>query len=154
MAASGTRRQALFVFYGGVDEGGDIAFELGQVIVVEVHHVARVVVLEVDVFLEFFGKEEVLHGVFGGHERSGQIVQAVLNFDLKMGIGEHGLNEVAFDVGRSGEAEIFSAFMLPVPRGFGFFRNGAIFTVLQAKFQLVAQVGVESGGVGSGDGVG
>src|SRR5580700_3155500 len=154
MAAAEQAAGWLLVLRGGLDEGGHVGFQLGQVFVVQIHHVSGVVVLQVDVFLEFFGQAEVLHGVFGGNERSGQIVQTVFDFDLKVRVGEYGLNEIAFHVRRSGEAEIISGFVLPVPRRFGFFRNGAIFAVLQTELKVIAQVGVESGGIGSGDGVG
>lgn len=41
----------------------------------------------------------MLPGVFSSHERSGEIVKAIFHFNLKMGIGQQGLNQVAFHTG-------------------------------------------------------
>ena len=57
----------------------------------------------------------MLHGVFRGEKRRSQIVNPVFHLDLQVRIGEHGLNEIAFHVRRSGEAEVFAAAMLPIP---------------------------------------
>jgi hypothetical protein len=38
-------------FGGGIDKGDDVGFELGQVFVAEIHHVAGVVILEANVLL-------------------------------------------------------------------------------------------------------
>ena len=44
-----------------------------------------------NVFLQFFRQRKVLHGVFGGKERSRQVIDAVFHFNLQMRIREHGL---------------------------------------------------------------
>jgi len=38
-------------FGGGFDEGDDVGFELGQVFVAEIHHVAGIIILKANVLL-------------------------------------------------------------------------------------------------------
>ena len=45
----------------------------------------------------------MFHGVFGGKERRGHVVQAVFDLDLEVRIGEQGLHQVTFDIGGAGE---------------------------------------------------
>jgi|SRR5271155_3497296 len=52
-----------------VDEAGDVRLELGKILVAQVHHVSRIVILQVDIFLEFFRQAQMLHRVFRGVER-------------------------------------------------------------------------------------
>src|SRR6266700_8370207 len=70
-------RTALLAFGSGFDETGDIGFEFDEIFVAEVHHVSRVVILQVNVFLELVGQAEMFHGVFGGVKRRSQIVESV-----------------------------------------------------------------------------
>src|SRR5260370_7004980 len=57
-------RTALLAFGGGLDEAGDIGLELDEVFVAEVHHVSRVVILQVNVFLGLVGEAELSLDVF------------------------------------------------------------------------------------------
>src|SRR5216684_3857905 len=88
-------RAAQSPFGSAIDEAGDVGLELDEILIAEIHHVSRVVVLQANVLLEFVRQSEMLHGVFGGVERCGQIVKSVLHFNLEMRIGEHGPNQVA-----------------------------------------------------------
>jgi len=36
---------------GGLDKGGHVSFELGQVFIMDIHHVTGIVVLQMDIFL-------------------------------------------------------------------------------------------------------
>ena len=60
---------------------------------------AGVVILKMDVLLELFGQAEMIDGVFGGEERSGEIVETIVDFDLKVRIGDHGFDEIALNIG-------------------------------------------------------
>jgi len=62
------------------------------------------------------------------------------------------LHQVTFDIGRAGEeAAAAAGLMLPVPIAADAFADGVIRFVL-AEFQLIANITVESGGEGSGNG--
>ena len=53
---------------------------------------AGVVILQGYIFLQIFGQAEVSHGVFGGEEGSGEVVESVFDFDVEVGIGNDGLD--------------------------------------------------------------
>jgi hypothetical protein len=58
-------------------------------------------------------------------------------------IGEHGLNQIAFDVGGTGEAKVASGAVLPVPIFSWGTIDGAIGFVLP-EFEVIADVAVET----------
>src|SRR5580704_4996638 len=58
-ARSGLREP---LFRSAVDKAGDIRFQLGEVFVAQIHHVTRVVVLQVNIPLQLFRQAEMLHG--------------------------------------------------------------------------------------------
>src|SRR5258705_418701 len=69
-----------------------------------------------------------------------------------MGICEQGLHQVAFDIGRAGEeAAAAAGLMLPVPIAADAFADGVVGLVL-TEFQFIANIAVECGGEGSGNG--
>ncbi len=114
-----------------IDEGGDVGLQFGDIFVAEIHHVSRVVILQVDVSLKFVRQAEMLHGVLGSVKRRCQIIESIFHLDLQVRIGEHGLNQIAFHVWRPGESEVVTAAaMLPIPTIPGLVGTGAIDLVL------------------------
>src|SRR5580698_11471192 len=92
----------------------------------------------------------MLHGVFGGVERRGQIVKSVFDFNLQMRIREHCLDEIALNVWGTREPKVIPAAMLPVPVVAGFVGAGVVDLIL-SELQLFANVGIERGGERAGD---
>ena len=77
---------ARYCLCGVVQECRYVRFQLRQIRFVEIHHVAGVVILQGDVLLEVWRQAQVRHGVFGGEERRGQVVDAILDFDVEVGL--------------------------------------------------------------------
>ena len=93
----------------------------------------------------------MLHGVFGGEERRGHIVEAVFDLDLQVRIRKQRLHQIAFDVRRAGEkAASAPALVFPVPVTAYAFADRVVSLVL-AEFQVVANVTVEGGSKRAGD---
>ena len=80
----------------------------------QVHHVAGAVVFQFDVVAEMAGEEEVVHGVFGGEERGGHIEETVFDLDVEVRIDHEGVDQIAFDVGRTGE-KAGAGVVFPIP---------------------------------------
>ena len=59
---------------------------------------ACAVVLEMDVAAQVSRQEEMVHGVFGGEERRGHIVEAVFDLDLQVRVGHQRLDQIAGDI--------------------------------------------------------
>src|SRR5258708_17562078 len=114
-----------------IDEAADVGFQFGEIFIAEIHHVSRIVILQADILLKFVRQAEMLHGVLSSVERRCQIIESIFHFDLKMLVGEHGLNEIAFHVWRPGESEVVTAAaMLPIPTIACLVGTGAIDLVL------------------------
>src|SRR6267378_2902270 len=64
----------ILLFGCAINEAGDVGLQLGEIFVPQIHHVSRVVILQMNVFLQLFRQAQVLHGVFGGEEWSRQVV--------------------------------------------------------------------------------
>lgn len=135
---------------GAFDEIGDVVVEADAVFVLQVHHVARSVVIELDIFLQGFGQAEVLHGVFCGEERSGQVVVAVFHLHKQLGVGDHRLRQVLIHVWGAGESESALLAASPVPTAERVRR--VVVNLVLAEFQLVVIVGIDERGESATDG--
>ena len=69
----------------------------------QVHHVACTVIFEMDVAAQICRQEEMVHGVFGGEEGRGHIVETVFDLDLQVRIGQQRLDQVAGDIRGAGK---------------------------------------------------
>ena len=95
-------------------------------------------------------------GIFGFQERSGEVVIAVLHFDLQFGISDDGVGQIAHDVRSSREkcgGSGLPGFMLPVPVIVAKMGGDMVIAVV-AEFQILTNIHIEGGGEGAGDGRG
>src|SRR5277367_3340210 len=119
---------------------------------VQVHHVACAVVFEVVVVAQTSRQEEMVHGVFGGVEGGGHIVETVFHLDLQVRIGHQGLDQVAGDVRAAGKkAAALRAAMFPIPIAADVAAERFVGSFL-GDFQFFAGVAIEGGGEGAAHG--
>jgi hypothetical protein len=85
------------LFGGRVNKGGDVAFQLGEILLAEVHHMAGLVVFVVNIFPQVFGQAEMVGGVLGFEEGRGQVIIAIFHFHLQARIVDDGLGHVLHD---------------------------------------------------------
>ena len=109
------------------------------------------VVVLFDVFLEGFRQAEVRHGEFGGEERCGHIEVAVFDLDQQARVGDHGLGQVAFDVGSAGKEAGAGRFCWRVQFQVAAAAVGVVVDLVAAEFQLVVIVGVDERGERASD---
>src|SRR5260370_1157588 len=105
-----------------VDEPGDLVVKADAVLVMQVHHVARVVVILFDVFLQGLREPQVLHREFRSEKRRGQIEIAVLDLYQQAWVGDHSLGQILIDIGRAREKSPRSSLStnpLPIPSSTG-----------------------------------
>src|SRR5580700_10636382 len=99
-----------------IEEGSYVGLQLCQIFFVQIHHVAGVVILQLDILLQVFRQAEMSHGEFGGKKGCCQVVESILDFDVKMRIGYQGIDQIFFDVGSTGESVLaVTAGALPIP---------------------------------------
>lgn len=72
-----------------------------KVFIVEIHHVARLVIFVVDVLLKILWQAKMLGRVFRFEEGSSQVVNPILHLDLEFRVGEHRGGEIEHNVGRT-----------------------------------------------------
>src|SRR5277367_6974224 len=119
---------------------------------VQVHHVACAVVFEVVVVAQTSRQEEMVHGVFGGVEGGGHIVETVFDLDLQVRIGHQGLDQVAGDICAAGKkAAALRAAMFPIPIAADVAAERFVGSFL-GDFQFLAGVAIEGGGEGAAHG--
>src|SRR5215467_2150774 len=85
----------------------------------------------------------MVHGLFGGQERSCQIVDSILNFNLEVRVRQHCFNQIPFYVWRTRKTELIPALVLPVPLRALEVRCDLI-TLVGAELEIFANVAVKS----------
>jgi hypothetical protein len=129
-----------------------VVVEADAILVVEVHHVASVVVVEFDVLLQFSGQAEVLHCEFGGEERSSHVVVAVFDLNEQLWIGDHGLREIALDVRTTGEKSSAATTLLAGEIPAATAAAGVVVDLVFAELQFVVIVRIDQRGVRAANG--
>src|ERR1700722_2878940 len=111
---------------------------------------ARIVVIEVNVLAQIAGKQQAIHGEFGGEKRSGHVVKTIFDLYLQMGIRDERLNQVGLHVGRAWKtAAVAGMFPIPVPADF---KIENIVGFVGAEFEFLAKIAVDGGSETAGHG--
>ena len=75
----------------------------------KIHHVAGLIVIHVDIGLQFFGQSDVVEGVFGGKVGRGKVVKTVGDEDFHGGVRDHRFAQFFCDI----DILIFPAVIFP-----------------------------------------
>ena len=123
----------------------DVVVQVDAILVVQIHHVARAVVVERDVLLQVGRQAEVRHRELRGEKRRREIVVAVFDLHEQLRIRDHRLCEVVVNVRRAREKSAASRprATRPVPARVA---GGVVIDAVLAEFQLVVVVLIDERG--------
>src|SRR5215469_1614803 len=101
-----------------LDEARNVSAKLVEIGFVEIHHVTRIVVFQLNVAAQFFRKIQVIHSVLGCEEWGREIVVTVFDLDFQIRVVDQRLAQIALDIRRDREkARRILAFPVLAPSG-------------------------------------